>query len=482
MSTETLQIPLLEGLDGAGRAAVLGLGTRVPLSDADVIIREGDPGRGLFLIAAGGVQISKQTIEGTPEVLAILESGECFGEMSLVDHQPRSATATAIGDTEVIAIEQATLDAFFDEQPDIHRTMLQNLVRITSSRLRYSDETLVQSAYDTIIEIDASFTILKHARVTARRGLIDPLRPVEEVVGRSLFDVVPRLGEGVRQQLTRICESGERSVMGLEYEGEDGELRFYDVTVAPGTQPRDPVYASLGVRNVTETRALESRLIQTEKLAMTGQMAAEIGHELRNYLTVLIGHVDLLGVNPDIKGSEKATRSLTVMGEQLERIEKFATGLMELGMLKLRKEPSNLNLLVDKLIDFIHGHKRFRSVTFENKLDPALPPMEADQGQIHQVLMNLYANAADAMNRGTIRTRTWTEADGRQLVLEVADTGPGIPEEKLEQIFESGFTTKATGHGFGLAVCRRIVENHNGEIFVESVVGEGTTFRLVFDI
>jgi signal transduction histidine kinase len=213
---------------------------------------------------------------------------------------------------------------------------------------------------------------------------------------------------------------------------------------------------------------------------MTGQMAAEIGHELRNYLTVLIGHVDLMTLSPEVQKSDRATRSLGIMSEQLDRIEKFATGLMELGVLKLKKEPSDLNFLVHKLIHFIRGQKRFRRVEFEFDLDDQLPAIEADQGQIHQVLMNLYANAADAMDQGVIITRSGTEKDGALLVVEVEDTGPGIPGQQLEKIFESGFTTKDTGHGFGLAVCRRIVENHQGDIEVKSVVGKGTTFRLEF--
>jgi signal transduction histidine kinase len=268
--------------------------------------------------------------------------------------------------------------------------------------------------------------------------------------------------------------------MNLEYEGADGEIGFYELTVAPESRIDETVSAAIGIRNVTETKALETRLINTEKLAMTGQMAAEIGHELRNYLTVLIGHVDLMGINPEVSKSDKAVRSLGIMGEQLTRIENFATGLMELGVLKLKMEPSDVNVLIEKLIDFIRGQKRFRRVAFEFDLGEELPLLEADQGQIHQVLMNLYANAADAMDAGVIKTTTRTEKEGSLLVVEVADTGPGIPDEQLEKIFESGYTTKDTGHGFGLAVCRRIIENHHGEIEVTSVIGKGTTFKLVF--
>ena len=108
-----------------------------------------------------------------PENLAVLDPGEFFGEMALVENKLRSATATAVGQSEVYALEQTALDGFFAEHPDIHLTIVQNLVHITSSRLRFSDETLVQSAYDCIIEIDASFHVLNHSRITTRPGLID---------------------------------------------------------------------------------------------------------------------------------------------------------------------------------------------------------------------------------------------------------------------------------------------------------------------
>jgi len=101
--------------------------------------------------------------------------------------------------------------------------------------------------------------------------------------------------------------------------------------VAPDPDENGPPGKSIGVRDVTESKALEFRLIQSEKLAMTGQMSAEIGYKLRNYLTVLIEHIDLLGINSSIRDDEKATRSVGGIGEQLERIEQFSLGLMELG-------------------------------------------------------------------------------------------------------------------------------------------------------
>ena len=132
MQLEELNIALFDGLDASERESVFQLATTGAYQDGTVIIQEGDPGRGFFLLLEGTVSIDKQTIEGTPETLAILEPGECFGEMALVDHKPRSATCTAVGPVEVLLFEQRALDQFFLESPAIHLKIVENLVQITS--------------------------------------------------------------------------------------------------------------------------------------------------------------------------------------------------------------------------------------------------------------------------------------------------------------------------------------------------------------
>lgn len=467
------KIPLFDNLDDDDRAVLLRSATVVPCEDGEAIINEGDPGEGIFVISQGEVLIEKVTIEGKAEVLTVLGVGECFGELALVDHGPRSATVRARGRAEVLGFDPPALDTFFTGHPEAHRTILKNLTTITAGRLRQLDEVVIESAYDSVLVIDNGFTILKHRQITDRA----PLIPVTASPGADLFDALPRLGEGIRQNLATIIRAEDVARMNLEYEDEDGRTDYFELTVAPSGDGG----ASIGIRNVTESKALETRLIQSEKLAMTGQMSAEIGHELRNFLTVLIGHVDLMAINPDIQGSEKGKRSLGIIAEQLERVENFASGLMELGQLKLKKEPSHVNLLIEKLINFIQGQKRFRQVEFELNLGSGVPLIEADPGQIQQVLLNLFANSADAMGPGIVAVTTALDEEGK-LVLTVRDTGPGMPDEVVARIFETGFTTKDTGHGFGLAVCRRIIENHNGVVDVATEVGVGTTFTLTFNI
>jgi signal transduction histidine kinase len=380
----------------------------------------------------------------------------------------------AIGATDVLEWAKNDLDGFFDTHPNIHRCLLENLTKITAHRIRRLDETLIQSVYDSIIWLDGQCRIRRWNRLTDRRFLFDQRDPSETPTEQDLFKRVPQLGEGLRQKLLQIMASDQTAVLPLEYE-DGGSMAYFDITVAPQHDG-----AILGIRDVTDFKTQELRLIQAEKLAMAGQMSAEIGHELKNYLTVMMGHVELLQINPNIGQDARILRSLTALGEQLTRVERFASGLMDLGMLRSKTERASLNMLIEKLLPFIQGQSRFRRVEFVLDLDRQLPLVHIDQGQIQQVLINLYANAADAMGKGTIATTTRFDEVNHKVMITVVDYGPGMPEPILKRIFDSGFTTKKTGHGFGLAICARIVENHGGKIDVKSEVGVGTTFTLTF--
>jgi signal transduction histidine kinase len=140
-----------------------------------------------------------------------------------------------------------------------------------------------------------------------------------------------------------------------------------------------------------------------------------------------------------------------------------------------------LNELVDRTLEFVKPQNKYDDVTFDVRRDGRPLPIYADPQQIQQVLLNLLSNAADAMHSrpGSTRTlRLQAGEDGSEIVLEVADDGIGIDTATLGRIFEPRFTTKATGNGFGLSVCHRIVSNHRGRVAVKSTPGVGTVFSV----
>ncbi|MDP6779128.1 MAG: ATP-binding protein [Candidatus Latescibacteria bacterium] len=477
---DRLNTELFDGLSSGDVDLLFELAELRSYPDSEPIILEGDRGQGIYIVASGEARVEKATIDQKQVMLATLREGDCFGELSLVDRQPRSATVRAIGETSAYGFAQDRLDAFFEAHPEIHRRILGNLTKITSQRLRWLDDALVQSVYDSVILLDRSCQVLLWKSITEEKRLLVGTVAPDKAVGHDLFEAVPFLGEGIRQNILHAMDSNEVTALQLDYEGPDGRTVYVEATIASHTEEGGTTGAVLGLVDVTETKTLEVQLIQAEKLAMAGQMSAEIGHELNNYLTVISGHTELLLCDPSLEDNERAQKSLQAVSDQIDKIQNYTSGLMDLGMLSSKTEDADLNTLVQKLIQFIQGQSRFRRIEFELDLDPELPRIQIDPGQIQQVLLNLYANAADAMGQGKVHTTTRFNTDTKKVVAEVEDNGPGMPEEVVNRIFDFGYTTKSTGHGFGLAVCRRIVENHSGNIEVESQPGKGTTFTLAF--
>jgi signal transduction histidine kinase len=154
---------------------------------------------------------------------------------------------------------------------------------------------------------------------------------------------------------------------------------------------------------------------------------------------------------------------------------------MDFSAQNTRRQATDLGDLIVKLVNFIHPQHRYRNVKFVLSFKEDIPYVEIDGGQVQQILLNLYANAADA---GADRVTTMIalrRAEGK-VVATVADNGPGMSAGVLAKVFETGFTTKRTGHGFGLSICKRIMDNHGGGIAVQSEVGKGTTFTLTFPV
>jgi signal transduction histidine kinase len=472
MNYDDISIALFEGLPEEDKKLFFDLARIRSFEDQAPIVREGEVGDAMYVIGSGAVQVEKATLDQQQEVLTSLGVGECFGELALVDSEPRSATVRALGQAEVYEFLQTDLSGFFDANPNLHRRILQNVAKITAQRVRRLDETLVQSLYDSILWVDERFVVTGWNRLTNRRTIFDDL-VIDTYLEQNLMEIAPQLGSGLRQTVDQVIASGEMAMMALEYKNARGAMAYFEITLAPHLDG-----AALGFRDNTDQKTLESRLIQAEKLAMAGQMSAEIGHDLKNYLTVLMGHAELLQMNPKLKGDERIARNLSAITDQLSRMEEFATGLMDLGMLRSKTEAARINLLIEKLISFIQGQSRFHKVIFARDLGENLPLLDIDTGQIQQVLINLYANAADAMGQGQIETTTQFDPVENRVSVVVTDHGPGMPETVVSRIFDSGFTTKDTGHGFGLAICARIIENHGGTVEVDSKVGVGTTFTL----
>lgn len=239
-------------------------------------------------------------------------------------------------------------------------------------------------------------------------------------------------------------------------------------------------------RRYIELKRAEETNLRNARFAAKGELAAGIGHELNNQLVAISARAQMLLKDSEKQSFDHAPRHAQIILEQSKRMGVLAKGLMDYTRNKVNVEPMDLNGMLTSTIEFVKSDKRFRDVEWDVQLDPALPEIRADVGQIQGVFINLFVNAADAMGaqetRRAIAVRTRLDAKHRAAEIDVQDTGPGIQREHLGRMFEFMFTTKTDGHGFGLSTSHRTIENHGGKITVESEPGEGATFHIALPL
>lgn len=229
---------------------------------------------------------------------------------------------------------------------------------------------------------------------------------------------------------------------------------------------------------MTEGKTNE-QLINTEKLAALGRMAAGIAHELNSPLTGIITYATMM-LDRIPEDRQEDREDLQVIIEQAERCSRIIKGILGFSRQQaFDRTPTNINALISKTISIIKNQTRFQNITINMHFDETLPDITIDPHQIQQVLINLLINAADAMQeQGTIDIKTY-QSEGF-VCLNVKDSGPGIPKEIADKIFEPFFTTKPKdkGTGLGLSVSTDIVRNHGGTITLDSKPGQSASFTI----
>jgi signal transduction histidine kinase/CheY-like chemotaxis protein len=235
-------------------------------------------------------------------------------------------------------------------------------------------------------------------------------------------------------------------------------------------------------------KELQEQTIQLEKMAIKGQMSAEIGHELNNFVGVVYGNFSLLEYHLNQKHYDELEKYLTAAKSNLDNIKKFSRGLMDFSVMSSNFQFCDVGVLVASVIEYMKAQKHFQQIDI-NCIEPEESIFTmADADQLQQLLYNMINNAAEAiLSRPTgeppeISIRIERKPDENNFKLTIADNGVGIEKNFLEKAFNERFTTKKSGHGFGLLVCKRIIDNHGAKLEIESEPGHGTSISMTFPI
>ena len=306
--------------------------------------------------------------------------------------------------------------------------------------------------------------------------------------GLSLLDLVPP------EEMTRwkkICYqvlyTGEPFEEARSYHKFKSEEMALSLKVSPLVSHDNRILGLiLVIEDITEKVIAEKYLIYSQNLVAKGEMAAYIGHELNNYLAIILNNAELLSMNLKKGNSASLGKNAKAIQEGVEKMKRFTDGMVDFSKLETKITEYNLHTLIEDLLFSLKPQKQFSGIKFETSLDPAIPPLPMDVGQIQQVFLNILNNAADAIHtlsepKGTINITTTHVKREEIAEIKICDTGPGIPPEFMPKIFEPHFTTKERGHGFGLVICDRIIKNHKGKIVVESS-SAGTVFTITLSV
>jgi PAS domain S-box-containing protein len=235
---------------------------------------------------------------------------------------------------------------------------------------------------------------------------------------------------------------------------------------------------------IDELAAMTQQMWQASKLATVGELAASVAHELNNPLATVSLRVENL--MRQLAHDEEKHRSLEIVISEVERMASLVTNLLQFTRRSYR-QVSTIDVAdeVLKSIDLISYYLRNRRIEVVTEFAGSLPVIHADRQQLRQVFLNLMTNASDAMPEGGLLTlRADVDVALGNVVVEFVDSGEGIAENDLKKIWQPFYTTKPEGKGtgLGLPICSRIIEEHGGEISLQSKLGKGTTVRVALPV
>jgi len=347
---------------------------------------------------------------------------------------------------------------------------------------------LLNSAVDAVIASDPTGKILIFNQ--AAEQILG--YTLDEALNKmSIRDVYP--GDGAREVM--------RMLLSKEYGGV-GKLKSYRINgrhkngeLLPISLNASIVYdgegnkvATIGffhdrrdeIRMQKELENTQVQLLQSEKMASLGKMAAGVAHQLNNPLSGIILYARLVMEEYELPG--EAIEDLERVLEDAERAKETVKELLEFArQTNQEMKPQDINEIVSRTMFLLENQSIFHNIEIKKDLGENLPYIKGDAQQLNHVFMNIILNAADALEGvGTLSIKSAYSAEKQAVCLEISDTGEGIPEDVLPHIFEPFYTTKEQGKGtgLGLSMVYGILESHGGTIHAQSKVGEGTTFYI----
>jgi len=341
------------------------------------------------------------------------------------------------------------------------------------------DEEILNNIDNGILVLDKGFRV-----VAANKSFTSRFSP-EEAIGRHCSELHRHLfdcRDKCPAKITFLTGKPARDVH--PHVKEDGRELVTEIFSTPLMDDQDQVRMVILVsKDITERLEMEKKLIRSDQMAIVGQMASGLAHELKNPLAGIGAAIQI--IYQDMKENDPNREIFAEIQHQIMRMNRTLSDLLSFA--KPRK-PSlfecDINSLVTRSVTLIEPKAKSQGISIHLGLSRDLPSVRVDPDMIQQALLNMCLNAIQAQpDGGKIFIKTFSRNHGEDFVgIAVKDQGPGMSPEVLQKIFDPFFTTKHTGTGLGLTICEQIIEEHKGVLTVTSEEGKGTTCEVVLPV
>ncbi|MBP3972214.1 PAS domain S-box protein [Bacillus sp. WL1] len=415
-----------------------------------------------------------QKIQTNESVVTRLETVRQRNDGSLLDV---SLTVSPILDVRgnVIALSAICRDISERKQAERERHRLHQQLR--DSEMKY--RALIEQATDAIYVVE-----LNEDHAPSRFIEVNPVGckrfgySREELLSLSFPDVVPQDSRMIVRLLEKIKKGQTSFTLQDEYVFPTGKIITTEFSVRVFNLNGKKVFLSIS-RDITERLKTEELLRKSEKLAVVGQLATVMAHEINNPLTAMKGFMQLL------KSTENENNQgyINIVSSEIERIESITTEFMAVAKPQVVKiQPNDISVLMDQVLMLLQPQAMMNNIKFRIDLNPGIPLISCEGNQLKQVFVNILKNAIESMPMGGEILIQVNILDNNQVSIRFIDQGCGIPKERIPYLGEPFYSIKEEGIGLGLMICYKIIETHKGKVFIESEVNKGTIVEVTLPI
>lgn len=375
----------------------------------------------------------------------------------------------------VIALSAICRDISERKQAERERNRLHQQLR--DSEMKY--RALIEQATDAVYVVE-----LNEDHVPSRFIEVNPVGckrlgySREGLLSLPFPNVVPQDSPMIVRLLEKIREGQTSFTLQDEYVFPTRKIITTEFSVRVFNLNGKKVFLSIS-RDITERLKTEELLRKSEKLAVVGQLATAMAHEINNPLTAMKGFMQLLKST----GNENDQGYINIVSSEIERIESITTEFMAVAKPQVVKiQPNDIGVLMDQVLTLLQPQVMMNNIQIRIDFTPGIPLIPCEGNQLKQVFVNILKNAIESMTMGGEILIQIDKLDNDQIIIRFMDQGCGISKERIPYLGEPFYSIKEEGIGLGLMICYKIIETHHGKVFIESEINKGTTVEVTLPI